>query len=99
MYNTIFLKRGNAIVKAAKFKDYSIGDAVCGVNAEPDILQKWPIEKEMEAKEELKKHRCTYEKSGDFYDVEEFALEYCETDDDGDFISGSDFDLAETEES
>ena len=89
MYNTIFLKHGNALVKAAKFKDYSIGDAIFGVDATPDILWKWPIEKESEAKAELKKLRCTYEKSGDFFYVKEFALEYCETDEDGDFICGS----------
>lgn len=95
MYNTIFLKHGNALVKAAKFKDYSMGNAIFGVDAVPDILWKWPIEKELEAKAELKKLRCTYEKSGDFFYIKEFALEYCETDEDGDFICGSDFDLAE----
>lgn len=31
-------------------------------------------------------------------DVEEYALEYCDTNTDGEFVNGSDYDLAEREE-
>ena len=57
---------------------------------------RWPFDKIEEARAELCKYKNTYiyHAAGSCYDVEEYALEYCITDD-NDFIQGSDFELAE----
>lgn len=49
---------------------------------------------DLEAKAELAKYRCEY------YDgwAIEYALEYFEADEDGEFVEGSDYELAESKE-
>ena len=61
----------------------------------PEELARWCMEDIEEAKKALAKKRCSYIKKLSLYSVEEYALEYCECDTDGEFISGSDYDLAE----
>ena len=95
MYNTIILKKGTANLTAQQYTGFSEGDTIFGDNSEPEELKRWPISEEAAAKEELKKFSCTCVKSGDLYSIEEVALEYCETDESGEFVCGSDFDLAE----
>lgn len=41
------------------------------------------------------KCRCSYEKMDEKrWEIEEYGLEYFESDEDGEFVAGSDFDLA-----
>ena len=44
---------------------------------------------------ELAKYKCEYKESGGCYSIKEFALMYCECDEDGEFVEGADFDMAE----
>ena len=83
-YNTIILKHGE-------------GDCVCGENANPEELKRWSSDQYGLAKAELNKYKCSYKKSGGYVFADEYALEYCNTDEDGEFLDGSDLDLAEKE--
>jgi hypothetical protein len=93
MFNTIILKKGYANLTSREYKRFSKGDTIFGIDSNPEELQRWSIEQEQDAKAELAKHNCTYS-SGYVWDIEEYALEYCECDEDGEFVEGSDFDLA-----
>ena len=48
------------------------------------------------AKNELSKFKCSYNRSFDYYVIEEYGLEFCNYFD-GEFSDGSDYDLAEEE--
>lgn len=96
MFNTIVLLHGKGEIKEK-------GDTVFGIDCNPEEVQRWSIEQDAEAKAELAKHRCDYNSVRTFYnstviDADEWALEYCECDEDGEFIQGSDYWLAETSE-
>lgn len=58
-------------------------------------LKRWDITQAEEAKAELAKYNCSYSKGIALYYIEEYALEYCECDEDGEFVQGSDYDFAE----
>lgn len=94
MFNTIILKKGYARLTDKEYKGFSKGDTIWGVDRDPEELKSWGIEGEEQAKKELAKYKCTYS-GGNFWDIEEYALEYCECNEDGEFIQGSDFELAE----
>lgn len=49
------------------------------------LLQSWQVKK------------CTYKKGIELTYIDEWALEYCECDEDGDFVEGSDYDIADEE--
>lgn len=95
MFNTIILKKGYARLtkkEMAKFDQY---DTICGADSEAQELQRWPLEQKEEAEAALAKLRCTYEAwSEDLTEICEYALEYCELDEEGEFENGSDFDFA-----
>ena len=91
MFNTIILHMGNEILTKKEYKNFRKGDTIWGADSNAEELKRWPIEKEEEAKAELAKFRCEYE---DGY-ITEYALEWCEYDEDGEFIDGSNFELAE----
>lgn len=95
MFNTIILKTGYARLTNDEFKKFEKGDLICGNNSYPEEIKRWNIAQEEEAKEELKKFHCSYEKYNDYLmEIEEYALEYCECDEDGEFLEGSDYDFA-----
>lgn len=75
----------------------SRGDCICGENASPEELKRWTGDQYDLAKAELAKYSCSYRKSGGYMFADEYALEYCNTDEDGEFLDGSDLDLAEKE--
>lgn len=95
MTNTIKLLNGEALLTRGEYKKFSKGDTIWGIDREPEEIKRWSIEQEQEAKEELAKHSCTYHENVETWSIEEYALEYCECDEEGEFIQGSDFDLAE----
>ncbi len=94
MFNTIILKKGEAYLTNREYEKFEKGDTIWGTDRETEELKRWNIEDEEEAKKELAKYRCSYERRNDNWDIEEYALEYCECDKDGEFVEGSDFDLA-----
>lgn len=98
MYNTIILLKGEAVLTKEEYKKFEKGDTIWG-EYDPKELSRWNAEDEEEAKKALKQHKCEYRfgEPQNAYYIEEYALEYCDTDEDGDFIDGSDYDLAKEE--
>lgn len=97
MNNTIILKKGTRNLTNAEYKSFKNGDAIYGLNADPEELKRWNIADKAEAQKELSRNRCSYWRGREDWQIEEYALEYCECNEDGEFISGSDYDLAEEE--
>lgn len=98
MYNTIILKKGEARLTYRERKKFTKGDTIWGEDENPEELKRWSIDKVEEAKAELAKYRCSYKQGEQLYYVEEYALDYCECNEEGEFMLGSDFDLAEEAE-
>ena len=98
MNNTIRLVYGSGNCPMRHWmKDVQPGDAIFGIDNDAEVLKTWSISDETAAKAELANLRCTYQELGGTMFYSEYALEYCECDDDGEFICGSDFWLAEHE--
>lgn len=95
MNNTIILLKGFALLTRSEYKSFKKGDTICGIGRAPEEVKRWSIEQEQEAKEELGRYACEYHESAETWSVEEYALEYCECDDDREFMQGSDYELAE----
>lgn len=95
--NAIILLHGHAVLTEGEYKKFTKGDTIWGIDRNPEALKRWSIEDEAEALEELKNYKCTYDK-GNLYYIDEYALEYCETDEDGEFIEGSTFEMYEIAE-
>lgn len=93
-HNKINLLKGYGRYTKDEWKRFHKGDTV--MTEEPEILKVYDISEKEKARIDLKAYRCSYEKSGQLYDVEEYALEYFTADEDGEFVEGSDFDLAES---
>ena len=85
MNNTIILLKGYSRLTDKEHERFSKGDTIWGNDQSPDELKRWSIEDEEEAEKELAKYKCTYEHSY-LWDIEEYALEYCRCDEDGEFI-------------
>lgn len=98
MNNTIILKKGEGRYTRNEWKNFEKGNTIWGCDEEPEELKRWSIDQKEEAQTELAKHKCRYFKDTELYYVEEYALDYCECDEDGELASGSDYDFAETEE-
>lgn len=91
--NTIILRHGFGEI-ADK------GDTIFGVDSNAQEIMRWPIEQRAAALEELARHKCIYREfpglgGRSIIQAEEWALEYCECDGDGERIDGSDFDLSD----
>ena len=98
MNNTIILKKGEERFTKNEYEQFQKGDTIWGDGAFPEELKRWPIEEIDEAKEELKNYKCEYTKDIALYNVTEDALEYCECDENGDFVQGANYDLAPEKE-
>lgn len=98
-YNTIILLGNKASLTRQEWKKFEECDLILGVDIDPEELKRWPIEQEAEAKAELEKYKCSYvtDSNPSLVFVEEYALEYCITDEDGEFIEGSDLVFAKKE--
>lgn len=94
MFNTIILWKGYEILTNKEHENFETGDTIWGDNACPEELNRWPIEYKEEAQRILAGYRSSYDKGPNLWCIEEYALEYCETDEDGEFVEGSDYDLA-----
>lgn len=93
MFNTIILLKGNRTISAKEYENFRKGDTIFGVDSDPQELKRWDSEEKEAAVKELAKCRCSYN-SGSVWDIEEYALQYC-TCEDGEFLGGADYDLAE----
>lgn len=93
-YNTIHLMHGEITLTNDEFKKFNKGDSIYGYDTDPEIVKTWSIEQESEAKKELAKYRCSYKSNGHLHYIEEYSLDYCLCDEDGEFVEGSDFELA-----
>ena len=98
--NTIILKHNEKMLTKEEYRKLEKGDLIWGDAETPEEVKRWTFDEsnanevKEKAKEELKKYRCRYEKNDQLMNVEEYALEYCETDQAGEFVEGSDYDLA-----
>lgn len=93
-YNTIILIEGFEVLTDKEYKNFEKGNTIWGIDNNAKEVKRWSIEQEDEAKAELAKLTCEYANGR----ITEYALEYCECDEDGEFICGSDFELAEEKE-
>ena len=95
MNNTIILKKGYAKLTEKEYNEFKKGDTIWGANCEPEELKRWNIEQKEEAIKELEKYSSEY-CGGNVWDITEYALEFCECDSEGEFVQGSDYELAES---
>lgn len=93
--NTIILLKGETRVTRKQFEGFKKGETVFGENAEPVEVKRWSIDQKEEAKKELAAHRSIYQRGAELYYITEYALMYCVYDEDGAFIEGADYDLAD----
>ena len=98
--NTIRLLHNEArLNRRFELKDFRKGDLIWGNDENPEELGRWNASDEDAAKAELAKYRCSYDPYHDqLAYIEEYALEWFESDEDGEFLFGSDFELAQGEE-
>jgi len=95
MLNMIRLLYGECRATNEELKKFQKGDTIWGNDTSPEELKRWKIEEAEEAKEELSKFCCKSVRYNEYLtDIKEYALEYFEADENGEFIEGSDFDLA-----
>lgn len=98
-YNTIILLHGSAVLTTKEFRKTLLGDRVFGVDSDPEEIARWPIAEEAAALAELKKYTCEishrqWNRDALWY-LDEYALEYCDCDENGEFICGANYTLAE----
>ena len=92
--NTIILKKGDLRLTKDEYKKFKKGDSIWGIAQCPEELKRWSADQKDEAKAELAKYKCSYKEDYPLHNIEEYALEYCECDEDGEFVKGSDYELA-----
>lgn len=92
--NTIVLLKGDAKLNSQEYAKFKCGDTIRGNDSFPQEIKRWSIEEKKKAEEELNKYRCSYEHVNQLWHIEEYALEYSEYNEDGDFIDGSDYEFA-----
>jgi len=97
-YNTIRLVKGTAFLTGREYKKFTPGDTIWGDNSEWEEVACWSISDKKCALEELGKCKNVYRQNNGNWDITEYALEYFESDENGEFVSGSDYNLAEEEE-
>lgn len=95
--NAIRLLKGERRITNEELKNFQKGDTIWGNDENPEELKRWTIEEEEEAEEELSKFCCKSVRYNEYLtDIKEYALEYFKTDESGEFVEGSDFELAPT---
>lgn len=94
MFNTIILLKGIETLTKKQFKTFEKGNTIFGLDSEPEELKRWSISNKDEAEKALSELKCVYRLLPESVDITEYALEYCECDENGEFVQGSDFDLA-----
>lgn len=92
----IRLVKGYARLTSSEFSKFEKGDTIWGDGSNPEELNRWIAEDEAEALKALEAVRCSYSNyNSQLMEVVEFALEYFTTDEDGEFLDGSDYQMAD----
>ncbi len=96
-WNTIQLVKGEECLTREEFEILGEGDSIYGNWSSPKRLAVFSGKDQEAARKELSKYNChyTFRSMDGLVYVEEYALEYCNLDEDGEFVDGSDYDLAE----
>lgn len=94
-WNTIILLKGENALTKIEMKKFNKGDTIWGEDENPIEIKRWNSSELDTAKAELKKFQCEYRQGIELFYITEYALEFCNTDYDGDFLEGADFELAE----
>lgn len=90
------LLKNEARLTREELKGFEKGYLITGNDANPEELKRWTGEGCREkALEELKKFNSSYYMGEQLTDITEYAVETYEADEDGDFLDGSDYDIAE----
>ena len=92
MYNTIIFWGKDQLLTSGEYKKFEKHSELYG-----EKIKTWQMEEKDEALKELAKHKCKYYRALEGWHIEEYWLEYCEYDEDGEFVEGSDIDFAEDE--
>lgn len=93
----------NTITLIHSESNYSANDVRCGrvsldeCLCDPTEVKRWGICDEDAARAELAKHKSSFSYKNGAVWVDAWALEFFESDDDGEFLEGSDMDLAAPE--
>lgn len=95
MWNTIILEKGEERLTSNEYKKFEKGDTIWGNDNAPKEIKRWSINQKEEAIKELEKYNCSYKKYNQSIIIEEYALNYCNCDENGEMWEGSDYDLAE----
>lgn len=98
MYNAIRLLKGESSLTKKEFEKFEKGGTIWGVDTEAAEVERWSIDQKEAAEAAFKKYKCSYRNYIDLTDVVEYALEYFECDEEGEFIAGSDYYLADAEQ-
>lgn len=96
MSNTIILKHGAGNVPCEKFNRFSMGDTIFGTNANPVEICRWGIDEELYALKTFVALSSKYRLFDTHWYIEEYALEYCECDKDGNIIETCGYDVSGT---
>ena len=92
----IRLVKGCARLTNSEFSKFEKGDTIWGDGSNPEELNRWMAEDEAEALKALEAVKCSYSNyNSQLMEVVEFALEYFTADEDGEFLDGSDYQMAE----
>lgn len=92
----IRLIKGCARLTNSEYKKFEKGATIWGDGSNPEELNRWMAEDEAEALKALEAVRCSYEAyNSQLVEVIEYALEYFTADEDGEFLDGSDYQMAE----
>ena len=90
------LLKSEARLTKEELKGFEKGDLITGNDVNPEELKRWTGEGCREkALEELKKFNSSYYMEEQLTDVTEYAVETYEADESGEFLDGSDYDIAE----
>lgn len=95
MLNMVRLLKGECRATNEEMNKFQKGDTIWGNDENPEELKRWSMEQKEEAKKELSALRCRYARYNEHLtDIEEYALEFFQADESGEFVEGSDFELA-----
>ena len=96
-YNTIRLLKGTAFLTVKEYKNFEPGNTIYGIDSDAEEIFRWNSNEKEKALDTLKTYKCKYQESNGNYNIEEYALEYFDSNEDGEFILGSDYYIAEKE--
>lgn len=87
-YNTFILRHGEHTLTRREYKKFSKGDTIWGENNDTEELGRWNVADKKEALKTLAKYKNRYDYNDLLAFIEEYALEFCYINKDGDFVEG-----------